>query len=41
MEFKLIESTIEGRKLPEKPRNSFLSQLKQESGIDTCSGLKI
>jgi len=36
----IVEGTIEGRKPPGRPRNSYISQLKNDAGIDTYAGLK-
>ncbi|VVC24210.1 Hypothetical protein CINCED_3A015828, partial [Cinara cedri] len=36
----IIEGTIEGRKPPGRPRNSYISQLKNDVGFDTYAGLK-
>ncbi|VVC29195.1 Hypothetical protein CINCED_3A011103 [Cinara cedri] len=34
------EGAIEGRKPPGRPRNSYISQLKNDVGFDTYAGLK-
>ncbi|VVC45083.1 Hypothetical protein CINCED_3A005338 [Cinara cedri] len=36
----IIEGAIEGRKPPGRPRNSYISQLKNDVGFDTYAGLK-
>lgn len=36
----IIEGAIEERKLPGKPRNLYVFQLKKDVGIDTYAGLK-
>jgi len=36
----IIEDAIEGRKPPGRPRNSCISQLKNDAGIDIYNGLK-
>lgn len=36
----IIEHAIEGRKTSERPKNSYISQLKKDAGIVTYAGLK-
>jgi len=36
----IIEGAIEGRKPPGRPSYSYISQLKNDAGIDTYAGLK-
>lgn len=36
----IIEGAIEGRKLSGRPRNSYISQLKNDAGINIYAGLK-
>jgi hypothetical protein len=36
----IIEGAIEGQRPPGKPRNSYISQLKNDAGIDTYAGLE-
>lgn len=35
----IVESAVEGRRPPGRPRNSYISQLKEDAGINTYAGL--
>jgi len=36
----IVEGAVEGRRPPGRPRNSYISQLKKDAGINTYAGLK-
>lgn len=36
----IVEGAVEGRRLPGRPRNLYISQLKKNAGINIYAGLK-